>query len=565
MAAPNLAPSVKPTINQLEELLDAIRFMGIEKDLSRLLPYIANHCVKAIGADRCSIFLADWDKQELWSRHMTGEPGEIRFPIFTGIAGECVKNAKVVMIQDAYNHPLFNKEIDQETGYITKNILCLPLTNNQDNVIGCFEVINKKSGPFSAADTAILSAFGAQAAIAIESALLYEEKEQNIQNLEEAQQDLRKALGQLETVYEIEKYASYTGNIEGMAKTALSKTLEHINAHATAFKIRQGADQFLLLSMVKDQGLETTTIPLNEDQDLRHDVEKILSTSFGSWVTSSLSQVNEKEEREQIGTIGIFRQENTPFSREEEKLLEIISGQVSSVCERQALLSSKSASERMAMIGKLASTIVHDVRSPLTAISSITTLLGLDSDLGEEEKKGFYNTIHSEINRCNNILQELLDYASGRRTIKITKCNLNQLFSDVVTSLKAQAKEKSIKVKVMNDIKEEVLIDSERMMRVIFNIANNAFEVLDKGGEFSISSRLSDQTLILELADNGPGIPESIRASLFEAFVTHGKAKGTGLGLNIVQEIVKAHEGTIRVESSPKGTTFIIEIPQKSN
>jgi len=103
------------------------------------------------------------------------------------------------------------------------------------------------------------------------------------------------------------------------------------------------------------------------------------------------------------------------------------------------------------------------------------------------------------------------------------------------------------------------------MSRVFYNIAHNAVEAMKTkkiGDTFKITVRVENKRVEFRLADNGPGIPQEIRATLFEPFVTYGKSKGTGLGLAIVHKVIQEHQGEIRVEDSPGGgATFVITFP----
>jgi len=113
----------------------------------------------------------------------------------------------------------------------------------------------------------------------------------------------------------------------------------------------------------------------------------------------------------------------------------------------------------------------------------------------------------------------------------------------------------------------EIEIDVMRMQRVLQNLVTNAIEALQQTAKarIAIEAWVEDSTFRLSVEDNGPGIPEGIQSRIFEPFVTHGKSKGTGLGMAIVRNIVTAHGGTITFETAhDRGTTFLISLPQKS-
>lgn len=148
-------------------------------DINVLLKVIAEETKIAIQADRCTVFLLDKEKNELWSVVALGmDSQEIRFPADKGLAGYVVQTGEPLNIPDAYNDPRFNPEVDKKTGYVTKTILCLPIKNNNQEIIGAFQVLNKMSGVFTKGDEDLLVAIGGSASIALENAQLFKEQKE---------------------------------------------------------------------------------------------------------------------------------------------------------------------------------------------------------------------------------------------------------------------------------------------------------------------------------------------------------------------------------------------------
>lgn len=162
----------------LVSLVKISRSITALTDIDELLKVVAEETKNAIQADRCTVFLWDKDTDELWSKVALGldSSQEIRFPADKGLAGYVVKTGESLNIADAYNDPRFNPEVDSKTGYRTKTILCMPIMNNNREIIGAFQVINKIDGVFTKNDEDLLVAIGGSASIALENAQLFDKQ-----------------------------------------------------------------------------------------------------------------------------------------------------------------------------------------------------------------------------------------------------------------------------------------------------------------------------------------------------------------------------------------------------
>lgn len=162
----------------LVSLVKISRSITALTDIDELLKVVAEETKNAIQADRCTVFLWDKDTDELWSKVALGldSSQEIRFPADKGLAGYVVKTGESLNIADAYNDPRFNSEVDSKTGYRTKTILCMPIMNNNREIIGAFQVINKIDGVFTKNDEDLLVAIGGSASIALENAQLFDKQ-----------------------------------------------------------------------------------------------------------------------------------------------------------------------------------------------------------------------------------------------------------------------------------------------------------------------------------------------------------------------------------------------------
>lgn len=160
---------------RLHSLLEVTNTLSSVINLETLLFKIMDVVRINLHADRCTVFILDKEKNELWSKVAMGLKQEIRFPADKGIAGFVATSGETLNIPDAYADYRFNPEVDKKTGYKTKNMLTMPMRDKRNEVIGVFQVLNRESGSFTKEDEELLSAISSIAAGALENALLYEE------------------------------------------------------------------------------------------------------------------------------------------------------------------------------------------------------------------------------------------------------------------------------------------------------------------------------------------------------------------------------------------------------
>lgn len=147
--------------------------MSGERSLDKLLPLIVLEATRVADAERGSLFLVDRERNELWTKVAQGAATEIRMPADRGIAGAVVSSGEVVNLADAYADPRFNGTFDLATGYRTRSLLSVPMRDTAGAVVGVLQALNKRAGQFNEEDEELLLALGAQAAGAVENALLH--------------------------------------------------------------------------------------------------------------------------------------------------------------------------------------------------------------------------------------------------------------------------------------------------------------------------------------------------------------------------------------------------------
>jgi HD-GYP domain-containing protein (c-di-GMP phosphodiesterase class II)/tetratricopeptide (TPR) repeat protein len=159
-------------------LLRVGQALAAERDLQSLLRTVKDETERALDAERCTVFVLDAGTQELWSQVASGLQAydEIRFPAYKGLAGYVVKTGEILNIPDAYTDPRFNAEVDKRTGYRTRNLLCVPMRNRRGDILGVFQVLNKRKDQFTQSDEDLLVAIAGTAGVSIENALMAREQ-----------------------------------------------------------------------------------------------------------------------------------------------------------------------------------------------------------------------------------------------------------------------------------------------------------------------------------------------------------------------------------------------------
>ena len=256
------------------------------------------------------------------------------------------------------------------------------------------------------------------------------------------------------------------------------------------------------------------------------------------------------------------------FSESDARLLEMVAGQAAIAIDNARLLERTLQSARLSTVGKMASSLIHDFKSPLTLIQGFVDLLS-DPGTPTEQRREYSKLIQEEVKGFLTSAQGLLEYARGEIRLNPEEVQFDEWLESIAHVLRQNLSQANIQLQTEFAFRGKVWIDREKMRRVVMNMASNAKDAMPDGGSFTISTALDGGNWQLELRDTGTGIPVEQRSKIFELFATFGKQNGTGLGLAMVDEIVQGHGGTIRVEScilgengsSTSGTTFIINAP----
>jgi signal transduction histidine kinase len=234
----------------------------------------------------------------------------------------------------------------------------------------------------------------------------------------------------------------------------------------------------------------------------------------------------------------------------------------------RALEQSKLSAERAAYRGVLASGLAHEIRNPLNAMNMNLQMLEEELQavpaLGSEDWSDLLNSTKSEIKRLERLVNNFLQYARPPRP-KFEPRDLSALAKEIAVFLQADFRGHGVELKTeLEPLLPSVDVDESQLKQALMNILVNARQVMKEGGTVVLRTRPGPGgEAILEIEDEGPGIPPEVAEKIFEPFFSN-RGGGTGLGLPIARQIVENHGGRIEVEGRPvKGTTFRIHLPRR--
>ena len=222
--------------------------------------------------------------------------------------------------------------------------------------------------------------------------------------------------------------------------------------------------------------------------------------------------------------------------------------------------------ERLATIGRMASSISHDLRHSLAAIVANAEFL-CESNLTPAQREDLYGEIRVAVNQMTEMIESLLEFSRTRESLRTSVGDVREAVQHAIQALKTRPEFQATRIQLTTEGNTEGLFDFRKLERAVLNLLVNACEAVPaERGEIRVDLRRVNDDVEIRISDNGPGVPEAVRERLFEPFVSYGKENGTGMGLTVVQKIIQDHGGDVVVENtSPAGTTFKINLPLHSS
>jgi two-component system sensor histidine kinase PilS (NtrC family) len=216
--------------------------------------------------------------------------------------------------------------------------------------------------------------------------------------------------------------------------------------------------------------------------------------------------------------------------------------------------------DRMAAIGRMAAAIAHEIRNPLASIAGSVKLFSGMASMNQDQQR-LIGIVLKESERLNRIITDFLLYAR-EKTYQFTPVNVIEILEETLTLL-ANDPKMDPRYRIEKRFPEEPVwasLDTDRMRQVFWNLGDNALKAMPSGGVLTVELHVEDEQVNILFRDTGVGLTPQQAAKVFEPFQSDFEG-GTGLGLAIAYQILQAHRGTIRAESTGRGCVFHIEMP----
>ncbi|MGC6415960.1 MAG: GAF domain-containing protein [Bradymonadia bacterium] len=578
---------LEEVVGSQEERLDGLLRIAANLTSSRepkkAMKVIVDDISKLMRASRTTIYELCREERLLKGLAVQGSGSlQVGIPLGRGVAGQVALRNRPINLKDAYQHPHFDPKFDKLTGFRTKSMLCVPMRNSKREVIGVVQVLNKAQGYFTLEDETLLASLATQAAITLEA--LHLQLRLNIGNAElrDLSTRLRQKLHELELLYDNERAMAEAEEPVDLAAWVLSVAARVTGCEFAALFLPEesgfgpawvrGGDANAPLETIArvevgDGVLGRTAsrgqiLNLAGEEFARLDVPRSVGGESSRLVLDALA-VPLVDGTSTIGSLGLFNRRGLEHRDQsaDEQLAVLIAGQMARAVERIAARRNAQQHDRLMTIGQMLSSVLHDLKGPMTVISGYSQLMAVTNN--DEERAAMADAIRRQVHQFNDMTREVMAFVRGERLVFARKVYLSRFVKSVQEVLAPEFEAGSVSFEVINEAKLPGWFDETKMMRVITNIARNARQAL--GGDGEVRWILSDSTnsgTLFQIKDNGPGIPESIRDTIFDAFTTSGKPEGTGLGLAIVRRVVEDHGGSVSFTTATgKGTCFTIHLP----
>ncbi len=563
--------------------------VAAEKDLDRLLDLLTNSVTDLLNAEAGSLLLVtDDDTGDLEFKVVSGGGGKnligVRVPAGRGLVGEVAATARPVLVNDASNDPRWGGEFAKGT-FRTNSVLAVPLLT-QNRVIGVLEVLNKsRGGGFSADDVQLLTAFAAQAAVAIENARLFQMTDMQ----------LSQRVNELETLERIDVELNRSLDLRRVAEITVRAAMDTAGASAGMLGLLVGEPPYV--QIIEKQGYGDDDVPAGVEEDRypadRGIVARVLRTRQAELVydvrldpnyvpslRGALSQIT-MPIISAGGVLGVLVLETNREPRlrlaDMPLLQRLIEHASIALANARLYAEIERANESKS---EFVSFVAHELKNPLTVVKGYSETL-LKAAPSEMHAYGL-RLILDNADRMNTIVSDLNDVTklqTNNLRLSLADVDVRHIIEETLRPFESRIREKGQTVVV--DVQDGVPLlraDAGRIIQVMTNLVSNAYKYSPENTQITISARLNEMLqdargrllppqVHITVRDQGIGLSQADVKKLFTPYFRSDNPlaqaqPGTGLGLTITRGIVEGHGGVIWVESELGiGTAFHFSIP----
>lgn len=556
--------------NLLEQLLEISRRMAETRVLAPLLEYAMDVALKLVEAERGYLVLLDHEDKLDFRVRRDNQGQDIKQPeeqISHSVLNEVVNSGEPVVLTDALVDPSF-QQAKSVVNLQLRSVMCVPLISH-GNIIGAIYVENRSLADiFEENALKTLSFFAAQAAVAIENAILNDQLEERVAARTAALEDANQRLqAEVQERRRSEQALRDQEERLSLVTDGLPALIAYISAEMDYLYVNKAyADWFQMSKTAMiGQSVEQVLGPSLYDTMLSH-FETVLQgeqvsfedTSHDKDGTTCIMLITLVPHTDADGNVKAFfalQQDITDLRHAEQALYE----------QRiQHLNEMNRIKDEFVQIAS------HDLKAPIGIILGYASLLKDSESIDDPLDIQCVDQIITGAENMNKLIEDLLDVSriNTNTGLALESVEVDHFVGQCVDNFVLSAQEKNLELIFHPNAGDLTMqLDSGRMTQVMNNLLSNAIKYTPQGGCVEVRTERLARDVVIVVRDTGLGIPEEDIPHLFEKFFrvsrpTHMQEKGTGLGLSIVQGIVEQHGGHIQVESTlDEGTTFYIALP----
>ncbi len=567
---------LKRHVNELNALYEAGTSIGSAANSTELLKKIVEIAAKVTEAKVGSVMLLDDAGEFLKIEAAIGLADEIiattKLPLGSSIAGLVAQQGAPLIIDDVENDEKFRRMNKERYG--AASLLCVPL-RIQNKVLGVINMANKKDGGiFTADDLRLLTTFAGQVAVTVDDANQFEKNRRRLAEFE-ILHELNSELPKVETMNQfrrllIEKlnrvvkidcsiwfsYESETGHLVPGAASGIEDIPVTESGGIDLDKVNP---ESLGLSVP-----ELKSFDYNNIKELTDYLIKKIKSGNALPCPKSVNMAIPISKSGELAEIVLFgADKERPYDDDDESLARLVISQAAIMYEREKSMLNAT---RLVTMGNMISEISHDLRKPLTSLKGTLQIVRQKwPDVFENQE--YFESVEEEIHRMNELVRELVDFSNPNKyqTMKVDLRNIIERAADL-TGPDLRKNGINFKKK-FSKANWELIVNKNQILEAILNLFLNAIEAMPGGGELSVTGIIErpdhkkTDYLAVKISDTGVGIKKEKLSRIFERYYTT-KDTGTGLGLAVVERIISAHNGTLKVDSTEgKGTTFTLYFP----